>query len=81
MAMTLRLNEHDDRLLSERARSESRSKQEIAREAIHMYVTDRVRQIEDLEDALAIARYELRRQLGEVTYVSHAEARAALGLD
>lgn len=81
MAMTLRLDEQDDRLLAERARSESRSKQEIAREAIHTYLTDRVRQVEDLEDALAIARYELRKQLGEVAYTSHAEARAALGLD
>lgn len=81
MAMTLRLDEQDDKLLTERARSESRSKQEIAREAIHTYLTDEVRQIEDLEDALAVARYELRKQLGEVTYTSHAEARAALGLD
>jgi predicted DNA-binding protein len=81
MAMTLRLDERDDRLLGARARSERRSKQEIAREAIHAYLTDEVRRIEDLEDALAIARYELRKQLGEVTYVSQAEARRALGLD
>lgn len=80
MAMTLRLNDHDDRLLTERARSENRSKQEIAREAIHAYLTNELRQIEDLEDALAIARYELRKQLGEVTYVSHDDARRALGL-
>lgn len=79
--MTLRLDDTDDQLLGERARSERRSKQEIAREAIHAYLTDDVRRIEDLEDAMAIARYELRKQLGEVTYVSHAEARAALGLD
>ncbi|MGH3384743.1 MAG: hypothetical protein ACRDO1_09220 [Nocardioidaceae bacterium] len=81
MAMTLRLDETDDRLLSDRARSEKRSKQEIAREAIHTYLTDDARRIEDLEDAMAIARYELRKQLGEVKYISHAEARAALGLD
>lgn len=81
MAMTLRLDEIDDNLLSERARSEKRSKQEIAREAIHTYLTDDVRRIEDLEDALAIARYELRKQLGDVTYVSQADARRALGLD
>lgn len=80
MAMTLRLNEADDRLLTERARSEGRSKQEVAREAIHDYVTDKVRRIEDLEDELAIARYQLRRQLGDVTYVSQAEARVSLGL-
>jgi hypothetical protein len=80
MAMTLRLSESDDRLLSERARSENRSKQEVAREAIHAYLTDQVRRVEDLEDELAVARYQLRRQLGEVTYVSQSEARAALGL-
>lgn len=81
MAMTLRLDDSDDRLLTERARSEKRSKQEIAREAIHTYLTDETRRVEDLEDAMAIARYELRKQLGEVKYIPHAEARAALGLD
>jgi hypothetical protein len=80
MAMTLRLGEADDRMLTERARIENRSKQEVAREAIHTYLTDQVRRIEDLEDELALARYRLRRQLGEVTYVTQAEARSALGL-
>lgn len=80
MAMTLRLSDGDDRMLTERARTEHRSKQELAREAIHIYLTDQVRRIEDLEDELALARYQLRRQLGEVTYVTHAEARSALGL-
>jgi predicted transcriptional regulator len=81
MAMTLRLDEADDRLLTERARAERRSKQEIAREAIHTFLTDESRRLEDLEDELAVARYQLRRQLGVVTYVSQSEARAALGLD
>jgi hypothetical protein len=80
MAMTLRLSEADDRLLTERARSENRSKQELVREAIHAYLTDPVRHLEDLEDELAMARYQLRRQLGEVSYVSQDEARSALGL-
>lgn len=80
MAMTLRLSDSDYQLLAQRARAEKRSKQEIAREAIHAYLTDEVRRIEDLEDELALARYQLRKQLGEVTYVSHADARAALGL-
>jgi predicted transcriptional regulator len=80
MAMTLRLSEPDDRMLTERARSEGRSNQEVAREAIHSYLTDQVRHIEDLEDELAVARYQLRQQLGAVTYVSQAEARAALRL-
>ena len=78
--MTLRLSEADDRLLSERARGEGRSKQDVAREAIRTYLTDQVRRVEDLEDELALARYQLRRQLGEVTYISQAEARSSLGL-
>lgn len=81
MAMTLRLDENDDRLLTERARSENRSKQELAREAIHIYLTEEARRIENLEDALAIARYQLRKQLGQVSYISHSEARKALGLE
>lgn len=76
--MTLRLSEADDRLLSERARSENRSKQEVAREAIHAYLSDQVRRLEDLEDELALARYQLRKQLGEVVFVSRAEARSSL---
>ncbi len=78
--MTLRLSEADDQRLTERARSEGRSKQEVAREAIHAYLTDEVRRLEDLEDELALSRYQLRQQLGEVTYVTQAEARATLGL-
>ena len=46
------------------ARSEGRSKQELAREAIHAYLTDQVRRLEDLEDDLALARSRLRQQLG-----------------
>ena len=80
MAMTLRLSDADDLLLSQRARDEGRSKQEVAREAIHAYLSDQVRRLEDLEDELAVARYQLRKQLGEVTYVSQAEARSTLGL-
>ena len=80
MAMTLRLSDADDLLLSQRARDEGRSKQEVAREAIHAYLSDQVRRLEDLEDELAVARYQLRKQLGEVTYVTQAEARSTLGL-
>ncbi len=78
--MTLRLTDADDQLLTERARTEGRSKQEVVREAIHAYLTDEVRRLEDLQDDLALARYQLRQQLGEVSYVSQAEARSALGL-
>lgn len=80
MAMTLRLTDADDLLLTERARQEGRSKQDVAREAIRTYLTDEVRRVEDLEDELAVARYQVRRQLGDVTYVTQAQARSALGL-
>jgi predicted transcriptional regulator len=80
MAMTLRLGEDDDRLLTERARQENRSKQAIAADAIRFYLHDEVRRLEDLEDDLALARYRLRKQLGEVRYVPHASARSQLGL-
>lgn len=80
MAMTLRLSDSEDQLLTQRARLEGRSKQEVAREAIHAYLTDEVRRLEDLEDELGLARYQLRHQLGEVKYVTQAEARSALGL-
>jgi hypothetical protein len=78
--MTLRLDEADDLLLTERAADQRRSKQEVAREAIHSYLTDEGRRLEDLQDELAVARYRLRRELGEVTVVPQAEARARLGL-
>lgn len=81
MAMTLRLDDTDDQLLTDRARTENRSKQEVAREAIHLYLTDQARAIEDREDELAVARYQLRKQLGDVTYVSLAEARRQLDLE
>ncbi|AZM48012.1 type II toxin-antitoxin system Phd/YefM family antitoxin [Streptomyces sp. WAC 06738] len=37
--------------------------------------------IEDLEDALAVAQYEARKARGEDTYVPHDEVRRRLGLD
>ncbi|MEP6650991.1 MAG: hypothetical protein ABJA74_13955 [Lapillicoccus sp.] len=80
MAMTLRLNDSDDALLSERAAHQRRSKQDVAREAIHTYLTDEARRLEDLEDELAIAQHRLRKELGDLTFVRHDDARARLGL-
>ncbi|MFX0574230.1 ribbon-helix-helix protein, CopG family [Nocardia nepalensis] len=37
MAMTLRLDDEDDRMLTEEAARAGRSRQEIAKEAIHLY--------------------------------------------
>ncbi|MEV4237798.1 MULTISPECIES: ribbon-helix-helix protein, CopG family [unclassified Nocardia] len=39
MAMTLRLDDDDDRMLTEEAARTGRSKQEIAKEAIHLHLT------------------------------------------
>lgn len=78
--MTLRLDEHDDRLLGQRAQEQRRSKQDVAKEAIHLYLTSELGRLEDAEDELAISRYLVRRQLGEVEFISQAEARTRLGL-
>lgn len=59
MAMTLRLSEEDDRLLTERAAKERRSKHEIAVEAIHTYLTDRRRRF----DAILAQTLEEDREL------------------
>ncbi|MCD0446894.1 hypothetical protein LO763_25060 [Glycomyces sp. A-F 0318] len=48
MAMTLRLSEDDDRLLTERAAKEHRSKHDLAVEAIHTFLTERERRFDDL---------------------------------
>ncbi|GAB4008562.1 hypothetical protein GCM10029992_65290 [Glycomyces albus] len=41
MAMTLRLSEEDDRLLTERAAKEHRSKHDLVTEAVHAFLTER----------------------------------------
>jgi predicted transcriptional regulator len=43
MAMTLRLSEADDRLLTERAAKEHRSKHDLVVEAVHTFLTERDR--------------------------------------
>lgn len=48
MAMTLRLSEEDDRLLTERAAKERRSKHDLATEAIHVFLTERKRRFDEL---------------------------------
>jgi predicted transcriptional regulator len=48
MAMTLRLSEADDRLLTERAAKEHRSKHDLVVEAIRTFLTERERRFDDL---------------------------------
>ncbi|MFB9661113.1 ribbon-helix-helix protein, CopG family [Glycomyces mayteni] len=48
MAMTLRLTEADDRLLTERAAKEHRSKHDLVVEALHVYLTERQQRFDAL---------------------------------
>jgi predicted transcriptional regulator len=48
MAMTLRLSEEDDRLLTERAAKEHRSKHDLVIEAVHGFLTERQRRFDEL---------------------------------
>ncbi|MEU5875699.1 ribbon-helix-helix protein, CopG family [Glycomyces sp. NPDC047369] len=51
--MTLRLSEADDRLLTERAAKEHRSKHDLVVEALHTYLTERHQRFDALlADAL-----------------------------
>ncbi|MFC1412795.1 hypothetical protein ACEZCY_27775 [Streptacidiphilus sp. N1-12] len=63
MAMTLRLPEADDKLLTERAQAEGRSKQELATEAIHIYVTRRTELFGDILDQIMSEDAELLERL------------------
>ena len=59
MAMTLRLDPDLDRALAERARRDGRSKQEVAREAIRVYVEHySEREMLDLVLDTELPRYE-----------------------
>lgn len=62
MAMTLRLSEADDRLLTERAAREHRSKHDIVLEALHTFLTERQHRFDALlADALEEDRELLER--------------------
>jgi predicted transcriptional regulator len=59
MAMTLRLDQELDDALTERARREGRSKQEVAREAIRVYVEHySKREVLDLVLDTELPRYQ-----------------------
>jgi predicted transcriptional regulator len=61
--MTLRLNEEDDRLLTERAAAEGRSKQELAQEAIHTYLVRRSELLSGIVDEIMEQDAELLERL------------------
>ncbi|MGY0503185.1 ribbon-helix-helix protein, CopG family [Nocardia sp. FBN12] len=63
MAMTLRLNGDDDRRLSELAERLGRSKQDLAQEAIHMYVARQAEAFGAMVDSIMDEHAELMRRL------------------
>lgn len=63
MAMTLRLNGDDDRRLTELAERLGRSKQDLAQEAIHMYVARQAEAFESMIDSIIDEHAELMRRL------------------
>ena len=66
MPMTLRLTPDETEALRETARRERRSMQEVAREAIAVYVTNRARRREELISRIVTEDAELIRRLGSV---------------
>jgi predicted transcriptional regulator len=65
MAMTLRLTEAEDAALTETAKREGRSKQEVARAAIAEYTSKRTRRRDEAIKRIAAERDDLMRRLGE----------------
>jgi len=63
------------RLLSERARIMGRPEDQIVKEAVGLSLTDPGYLAADIEDTKAIAEYELRKERGELVWVSADEAR------
>lgn len=63
--MTLRLNDDEDRALTEQAAREHRSKQEVARAAILEYTSRRTRKRDSAIAKIAAERGDLMRRLGD----------------
>jgi predicted transcriptional regulator len=66
MPMTLRLSPEETEALRETARREHRSMQEVAREAIAAYVSNRTRRRDEHLAAIIAEDGELLRRLGSV---------------
>lgn len=81
MELNLDLGDADAQLLSERAGILKCSEHDVARLAVHLYLTDPALRAADLQDAAAVADYERRKERGELTFVSSDEAWKVLGLD
>lgn len=66
MPMTLRLTPEETEALRDAARRERRSMQEVAREAIALYVTSRTRRRDEHLARIAAEDADLLRRLGSV---------------
>jgi predicted transcriptional regulator len=66
MPMTLRLSPEETEALREAARREHRSMQEVAREAIAAYVSNRTRRRDEHLATIVAEDAELLRRLGSV---------------
>lgn len=66
MPMTLRLTPEETEALRETARRERRSMQDVAREAIAVYVSSRARRREDHLARIVAEDAELLRRLGSM---------------
>lgn len=66
MPMTLRLTPDETEALRETARRERRSMQEVAREAIAVYVAGRTRRRDELLRQIVAEDAELLRRLGSL---------------
>lgn len=65
MAMTLRLDDAEDKALEETARREHRSKQEVARAAIREYTSRRTKLRDEAIHRIVSENADLLRRLGE----------------
>jgi plasmid stability protein len=64
MAMNLRLSEEETQALRDKAAEQGRSMQEVAREAIRQYTSDRSARLAAAVDRIIVEDAELLRRLG-----------------
>ena len=65
MAMTLRLTDAETADLRAFAEREGRSMQDVAREAVRVYVSERSRRLSDIVDRIVVEDAELLRRLAQ----------------
>lgn len=65
MAMTLRLTDAETAALRAFAEREGRSMQDVAREAVRVYVSERSRRLSEIVDRIVVEDAELLRRLAQ----------------